>query len=102
MFDVVNRVVRQKLDAQRPLQTSGELDVYDETYTPESFRQEMATYGFEVLRLLPVIAHFPLQSWLSYRLTHRLPKVANLLVRLLEKIPSAQPLEWIALCRKTH
>jgi ubiquinone/menaquinone biosynthesis C-methylase UbiE len=100
MLDVVNRTVRQRLDAKRPPQAPGALDIYDETYTAETFRQEMAAHGFTVLRLVPVIAHFTLQSWLSYRLDHRLALVSDLLVRMLEQVPSFQPLEWIALCRK--
>jgi hypothetical protein len=102
MLDVVNRTVRQKLDAQQPPRLSGELDVYDETYSPETFYQEMKAHGFAVLRLVPVVTHFSLQSWISYRLDHRFPAVSNLLVRMLEKVPSTQPLEWVALCRKAH
>ena len=100
MLDVVNRTVRQKLDAKQPSRSPGELDVYDETYSPETFRQEMQAHGFEVLRLVPVVTHFALQSSISYRLDHRLPTVSDLLVRMLEKMPSTQPLEWVALCRK--
>jgi cyclopropane fatty-acyl-phospholipid synthase-like methyltransferase len=102
MFDVVNRTVREKLDAQQPSKPPGELDVYDETYSPETFRQEMQAHGFEVLRLVPVMTHFTLQSSISYRLDRHLPMISDLLVRMLEKIPSTQPLEWIALCRNVN
>jgi hypothetical protein len=102
MLDVVNRTVRQQLDAKQPARSPGELDVYDETYTPETFRQEVQAHGFAVLRLVPVVTHFALQSSMSWRLDHRLPRASDLLVRLLEKVPSPQPLEWIALCRKTY
>ena len=101
MLDVVNQTVRQKLDAKRPSKAPGELDVYDETYSPEMFCREVEAQGFEVLRLVSVVTHFALQSWISYRLDHRLPMVSDLLVRILEKVPSTQPLEWIALCQKT-
>ena len=100
MLDVVNRAVRQKLDAKRPARSQGDLDIYDATYSVQTFCQEMQTYGFEVLRLEPVLAYFGLQSWVSYRLDHRLVAVADMLVRVLEQVPSSQPLEWIALCRK--
>lgn len=102
MFDVVNQTVRQVLDARLPHKPNGELDVYDETYTPETFRSEVESGGFRVLRLAPVIKHFSFQSWISYRLDHRLGRAANLLVRLLEKVPSSAPLEWVALCQKTQ
>jgi 2-polyprenyl-3-methyl-5-hydroxy-6-metoxy-1,4-benzoquinol methylase len=102
MLDVVNRTVKQKLDAKQPSRPHGELDVYDETYSPETFRQEMQTHGFEVLRLVPVMTHFAPQSSISYRLDHRFPTVSDLLVCMLEKVPSTQPLEWVALCRKVN
>lgn len=100
MFDVVNKTLRDKLDAAAPDKTEGELNVYDETYSPEGFRQEMAAHGFEVLRLSPVINHFVLQNWFSYRLGYRLPRLSSTLVDSLEQVPSRQPLEWIALCGK--
>jgi hypothetical protein len=100
MFDVVNQTIRQKLDSKRSVRMKGELDIYDATYTPETLRQEMGAYGFEVVRLVPVVAHFSLQSWVSYRLDHRLASVSEAVVRGLEKLPSSQPLEWIVICRK--
>lgn len=100
MLDVVNKTVRKNLDARYPIKPSGELDIYDETYTPETFRQEMHTYGFHVLRFVPVLAHFIQQSWVSSRLDHRCAVVSNMLLRMLEQLPSSQPLEWIALCQK--
>ncbi|MGH9959103.1 MAG: hypothetical protein ACREBC_18560 [Pyrinomonadaceae bacterium] len=48
----------------------------------------------------PVIARFGLQSWLSYKLDDVSPRFASGAVRLLEKIPMQQPLEWITLCQK--
>ena len=101
MFDVVNKTVRAKLDARQPHKDPGELDVYDVTYSADSFRREMGEHGFKVTRLVPVIQHFFLQSWISYRLGHRLPKLSSALVRWLEMIPSQEPLEWIALCQKS-
>jgi len=100
MFDVVNKMVRQKLDAKIDSKPNGELEVYDVTYSIEEFRKEMADHGFTLLYLKPVIRHFELQSWMSHTLDRRIGKLADCLVRLLEKIPSHNPLEWIALCRK--
>ena len=100
MFDVVNRTVRQKLDAKRRSKPAGTLDVYDVTYSADEFNQEMDDHGFEVLSLVPVIRHFSFQSWISYTLDHRIGKSAHNLVRFLECLPSSTPLEWIALCRK--
>ena len=100
MLDVVNRTVRQRLDAKQPAVPQGELSVYDETYSPESLRQEMVAHGFEVLQMTPVVSHFTLQSWISYRLDRRWEALAHWIVQALEHVPSAQPLEWVALCRK--
>jgi SAM-dependent methyltransferase len=100
MFDVVNKKVRQKLDARNPNKSAGELDVFDETYTAKSFRMEMQGYGFRILRLTPVINHFFLQSRINHRLGYRLPTLTSPLIRSLEMVPSAAPLEWIALCQK--
>ncbi|MCH7614312.1 MAG: class I SAM-dependent methyltransferase [Nitrospinae bacterium] len=100
MFDVVNKEVRQKIDARKNSESNGELDVYDVTYSVEEFSQEMADHGFTVLFLKPVIRQFELQSWISYTFDRRIGKWADCLVRLLEKIPSPNPLEWIALSRK--
>jgi SAM-dependent methyltransferase len=100
IFDVVNRVVRQQLDARQPQKMEGELAVYDETYTPVIFCQEMKAHGLEVVRLVPVVAHFSLQGWISYRLDRHFPILSDTLVRALEKVASSQPLEWIAVCKK--
>ena len=99
MFDVVNRTVRQTLDAKRPAKPSGELEVYDVTYSPTDFQEEMESHGFEVLSLEPVVKHFDLQTWVSYSLGPRIGPLTDPLVRLIELLPSSEPLEWITLCR---
>ncbi len=102
MFDVVNKSVRLKLDSRNPNMPVGELNVFDETYSAESFHREMEKYGFQVLRFIPIINHFFLQSWISRRLGYRLPKLSSALVRSIEMIPSREPLEFIALCQKSN
>ena len=100
MFDVVNKTVRDKLDARQSDKPGGELNVYDETYSEGTFHREIESYGFKVLQLTPVLKHFHLQSWISSRLGYRFPASSFDLVRSLEALPSEEPLEWIALCRK--
>ncbi len=102
MLDMVNRLLQQQLDAKTPEKAQGGLAVYDVTYTPEEFHLEMATSGFEVVSLKPVLRHFPLQSWISYRFDPRIAKFPDWTVSLAEKIPSGSPLEWIALCRNAR
>jgi ubiquinone/menaquinone biosynthesis C-methylase UbiE len=102
MFDVVNKAVRDKIDARQPRKDPSQLDVYDETYSAESFRREMDEYGFKVVRLMPVIRHFFLQSWITNRLGYRFPRLSSALVGSLEMVRSREPLEWIALCQKSE
>jgi SAM-dependent methyltransferase len=101
MFDVVNESMRDKLDARQLHKDPTQLAVYDVTYSTDSFQREMETNGFKIIRLTPVINHFFTQSWINHRLGQRLPKPSSALVRLLEMIPSQEPLEWIALCQKS-
>ena len=100
MLDVVNRHARQRLDLKYGPTSEHGLKVFDATYSPEEFRHELRTYGFEVLSLTPVLRYFELQSRISYMIDHRLATFANLTVRMLEKLPAFHPLEWIALCQK--
>jgi len=100
VFDVVNKKVRDALDARMTETPKGELSVYDATYTPESFRAEIGQYGFDVVGLQPVLVHFGMQSWLSYKGDDVAPAVVDALVRALELIPSGAPLEWVAVCTK--
>jgi len=100
MFDVVNRAVRQRLDTKEGDCPKDELNVYDVTYSPTDFRREMERQGFSVVSLRPVLQHFELQTWISYTFDHRWRTMADVAVRFLEKWPSHEPLEWVALCRK--
>ncbi len=102
MFDVVNRTVREKRDARNRNKAKQELEVYDVTYTPAEFSAEMKSHGFEVISFVPVIRHFELQSWVTRRLDRRIGQWAHRLVRVMETIPSANPLEWVVLCRRDH
>ena len=76
------------------------LKVFDATFTEEAFRGEMKDHGFEVVTMKPIIKHYFWQAKLSHRLANRAPRLANWAVRLAEWLPSKQPLEWIATCRK--
>ncbi|HZN59992.1 MAG TPA: class I SAM-dependent methyltransferase [Planctomycetota bacterium] len=102
VFDVVNQVIREAIDArEKRAPPQGALPVYDVTYLEPAFRAELASEGFEVVALRPAIRHYFLQSWLSYRLGTRLPKLAWMLVNSVERIPAAHPLEWVAVCRRS-
>lgn len=99
VFDVVNRPVRERLDAKaKPSPDS--LRVFDAMYTAEDFRREMAANGFEVLKLREVVRHMGVQSWLSYRLGPKLTRLTWSLVCAIDKVPTRNPLEWVAVCSK--
>lgn len=100
MLDVVNRTMRERIEGEQNKKAPGELSVYDVTYIPSEFEKEMREHGFTVKRLVPVVRHFPLQTWISATLDRRISGVAFPLVRLLETIPSTTPLEWIAWCQR--
>ena len=99
VFDVVNEQVRKKIDLKKDNESNDHLNVYDVCYSEKSFKEEMKSFGFEVLYVVPVINHFSIQSWLSYKLDSRVKCLSNTIVNVFEKIPSKNPLEWVAVCR---
>ena len=101
MFDVVNAVVRDRIEARRGTRAAGEIAIHDACYSAVSFTREMRANGFEVLSLEPVLRHFGLQSLISYKLDDVAPRLVTPVIGLLEKVPSIAPLEWVAVCRKS-
>ena len=101
VFDVVNKPVREALDRNRTVAPKEELDVFDVSYTAQSFQAEMSAHGFSVVGLHPVLTRFGLQSWLSYKGDDISPALVDLMVAALERIPGRMPLEWVAVCQKT-
>lgn len=100
LFDVVNKPLYCKLNAGARGTSANALPVYDVSYTENEFRGELKSNGFEVIRMIPVLRHFRLQSWISSKLDDVIAPTSSRIVRLLESIPSRNPLEWIAVCRK--
>ena len=77
IFDVVNKVIRDKLDARSGPKTEDRLPVFDATYTVENFKQEMQENVFDVLDMIPVLGNFKWQSWLSYKLDDVIPGISS-------------------------
>jgi hypothetical protein len=69
-------------------------------YTADKFRREVRENGFEVQRLVEAVRHFAVQAWLSHSFGPRLPRFTRALVEALEWMPTANPLEWVEVCRK--
>lgn len=100
MFDVVNATVRDRIDARNTAPSKDEIPIYDVTYTPDTFAAEMKDNGFDLVSLAPVLGHFDSQASWSYRLEDHSRAISSAVVNALEALPSQQPLEWVALCRK--
>lgn len=103
VFDVVNKFTRERIDAIESKDNTGnsdKLSVYDISYNENEFRKEMENYGFSILQLIPIVKHYFLQSWISYKFDRRLPMLSNTTVQLIENLPTSSPLEWIAVCKK--
>ena len=73
--------------------------MYDVCYSEKSFKEEVSNFGFEVLYLVPIINYFFMQSWLSYKFDSHMKNLCYRSVKFLERIPSKNPLEWVAVCR---
>jgi ubiquinone/menaquinone biosynthesis C-methylase UbiE len=100
MFDVVSERMRRRLDISDDGRQSDEPVVYDEVFTERGIRVEMAENGFEVVSLEPVLRNFRLQSLISHKMDDLIPRVSLTAVRILERVPTTTPLEWVAVCRK--
>jgi SAM-dependent methyltransferase len=99
LFDMVNGVTRARLD-RREGKGDG-LDVFDATYTrADDIRTELSAAGFELVSLRNVLNHFDLQRFLSSKLDDRFFSPVLSLIRMLDGVPAAHPLEWVALFRK--
>lgn len=102
MFDVVNRVIREKIDGREGPPPENALPVYDVTYTKNEFLQEMQENGFTVVSMVPVLRLFPVQYWFSIKLFDIFPVFHEKMIHCLEYFPYSNPLEWIALCQKKN
>jgi ubiquinone/menaquinone biosynthesis C-methylase UbiE len=100
IFDAVGAVEHRRVEARNPTRAPGEIAIYDVTYTADTLSQEMRKNGFEVISLQPVLRHFGLQSLLSYKFDDVIGSLVPPILRLIERLPSRAPLEWVAVCRK--
>lgn len=100
VFDVVGAAVLQRTQERNPVRADGEIAIYDVAYSKKEFEREMQANGFTVIEMVPVLRHFHLQSLISYKGDDVAPRLVDAMVRLLEAVPSREPLEWVAVCRK--
>ena len=96
VFDVVNDAVG------RPARMRDDLancPVYDEFYSRDSLRAELAAHGFVPLEFVDVIRHMTLQQQIQVLIGPRANGLARQLISLLEHVPG-DPLEWVVVCQK--
>lgn len=100
VFDVVGSVVFEQVERNNPVKPADEIPIYDVAYTHAGIVAELEAHGFAQVRLVPLLRHFSIQSWISYKFDDVAPALAGIATALLERFPSKDPLEWVAICRK--
>ncbi|HTK74235.1 MAG TPA: class I SAM-dependent methyltransferase [Gemmataceae bacterium] len=96
VMDAVNERVSGPLRRRDP----AEYPIYDELYTPDRLRAELADAGFDVVRLEPVQKCFGWQQRSQILLGPRANWLNRLVIRGLERLPFRDGLEWIVTCRR--
>jgi len=98
IFDVVNR---RKNVPIRKIIGEKKYAVYDVMYSEKEFKKEMKSNGFKVIDIIPMTKFFFMQ-WFIAKIFQaiRLRNVGMFFLKFLELLPSNNPLEWIAICKK--
>jgi SAM-dependent methyltransferase len=96
VMDAVNERVSGPLRRRDPAGYT----IYDELYSPDRLRAELADAGFEVVRLEPVQKCFGWQCRSQVLLGPRADWLNRLVIRALERLPFRDGLEWIVTCRR--
>ena len=96
VFDAVNAVVSQPLRDAQP----DAYPIYDKLYdSVDAIRTELVDAGFSLLEATPVQRWFPLQYKAQVLLGPRSQRLCRAAIRLLERLRSGPPLEWIIVAR---
>jgi hypothetical protein len=92
------------VDAQnRQVRDAGHVNrhaVYDELYTADELRAELASYGFPVVRMDGIIQRHAVQRRLNRLRSIGLGGIARRLIRAIESMPSPNPSTWMVLCER--
>lgn len=96
VFDVAHESANRWLYAKWGLER-GWID--DFWFSPESIRQEVLEAGFAAVTLHPVQPAVRAQYYCWAHLWRFSRASAHVVARLLERLPSSFPLEWVAVCR---
>jgi SAM-dependent methyltransferase len=93
LVDAQNRAVRPGGHVERH-------PVYDELYTPESLRDELADHGFRLAGLHGMLWHHRVQRRLNRLRAYGLAGPARRLIAALEHLPSARPSFWMVVAER--
>jgi ubiquinone/menaquinone biosynthesis C-methylase UbiE len=96
VMDAVNERVSRPLREAHP----EEYPVYDKLYRPDDLRTELEEAGFEIASLAPVQKMVGLQCRSQNLIGPRVNALNRLIIRLLERLPRRDGLEWIVTCRR--
>ncbi len=96
VFDAVNEKVAAPL-RQKPGHSGQH---YDALLTPEKIAQEVEAAGFRVVSLEGVQRHYPILYNLQVLVAPRSRRLAGAAMRLVDRIPAGEPLEWIVTCQR--
>ncbi len=96
IFDVINRLVSEPVRSRDGIEN---YPIYDELYTEDEFRTEMATQGWRIQQLIPVHPQYEWLRFLQIYIAPRSDLIAYRLMHWIENHLRAKPLEWVAVCR---
>ncbi len=96
IMDAVNERISRPLREAHP----EAYPIYDKLYRPDDLTAELKEMGFEIVELRPVQKHYNWQWRSQINIGPRANWLNNLLVRLLERLPARDGLEWIVTCRR--
>jgi len=97
IFDAINH------DVSAPLRAKSGPDaypIYDELYHFPQLSAELEKNRFKIINHVAVQHSFSLMNLIQIWIGPRSPKLAYLLMKMIDVVKIGQPLEWIVLCQK--
>jgi SAM-dependent methyltransferase len=92
--------VNERLSTPLRKATPQEYPVYDKLYRVDELREELRRAGLEPVELSPVQKYFRWQRRSQVLLGPRANWLNRIVIRLLERLPRNEGLEWVVTCRR--